>query len=102
MPVKVVDEEAAACDPLHFCKKLDGLFAVEVVKEEGGVDDIDAVVGQGKGKSISDLNADLRAEGGRKVLVQVSPRVSDGHRIGIKANEIHPTVMPFGLPGHVE
>jgi hypothetical protein len=64
MTVEIVDEKAATCPPLHFSEKLDGVLAVEVVEEKGGVDDVDTVVRDGKLEGVSDLDSHLKTKRG--------------------------------------
>lgn len=87
MPVEVIDDDAVAGHPIHGLQKLHGRCPVEMVKEEGGVRDVECVGGIGRGEGIPDVDAHLGAKVPRKVAIQVGSGETDDGGVGIETDQ---------------
>jgi len=88
MTVEVIHDEPQLRDSLHLFEHANCRGAVNVVEEEGRVDEVDGPGVVGKGLSVPDLDVNLRAEGGRELPVEVRPGVTHGDGVGVNANEV--------------
>ncbi len=102
MPMKIIHEEAVPGHPLHLRKHLDRRRAVEVVKEQGCVGEVDCPSVVGKGPGIPDLDTDAGPEGGRELSIKIGPGMTNRDGVGVDADEVYGTPEAFAPPGQVE
>jgi len=102
MSVEVVNDEAPAGDPLQLREKMNGVFPVKVVEEQGCVHNVNVVVWIRQVSGIPYVHLDLRAAGGSQFSVQVGPRVPHGDRVGIDSDEFCAAPECGGPAGKVD
>jgi hypothetical protein len=94
MAVEVVHEKSPPGDSLHLGEEVDGLFAVEVMEEECGVDDVNRIIGEGQGQSIANFHPHPRTKGWGQVRIQVRSGMTHRYRIGVEANDLGSAAEP--------
>jgi len=102
MAVEVVDQQAAPSPPLHLAEEPHSPAAVEVVQEEGRVDDIEGVRFVGERKGVSNLDPNLRSEGRGEGGVEVGAGVTHRDRVGVEPDDLGTASKPDGSTNKVD
>lgn len=100
--MQIVDEKAQSSHPLHLFEQSNGVVSVEVVKDEGRMDDVEGIVFVRRGQGISDVYPDPRSERGGKMAVQMVASAVDSDGIEVESHRVHRTIEVTPSPDEPE
>ncbi len=90
--MQVIDDEAEPTESLHGLQELYRLRALEVVKEERGVYDVECLGIVGRRECIRRFDLDLGAKRGGEGLAEMSVSVPDGAGVSVEAYSVNGAV----------
>jgi len=102
MPVEIIDEEATTGDAAHLRQHTDSRITVEMVKKQGGVDDVGVALVKGEGLGVTRHHLSSASELRGKGAVEVGPGVTDGDGVGVDPDHLERTVQLLSPPQEVD